>query len=259
MEELIVQITIGVFIGMIGLCIGSFLNVVIYRLPNKMSLNKPASHCPKCDKAIAWYDNIPLVSYLILGGKCRHCHSKISIQYPLVELLTALLFVGSYLKFGLTFDCLIACLVITLFIGLSGIDYKHMFIPDSIIIGLLVVAVFGFIVNAPRVTNWSEKLLTFVLGIVITIFVILLSRLLRRDIIGYGDLKLFVATGLIIGYKLALIGIFFGAVCAMIIELLLKGKRKGVIPFGPYLAMGFMISFFLGNEIINWYISFFAF
>ena len=141
------MIVYAVFVFLITTAIGSFLNVLIYRLPLKISLVKPSSHCPNCKCKIKWYDNIPIISYIILRGKCRNCKEKISIRYLIVELLTGVISTLIFLRFGISLMSLFGILLFLLLIPLSFIDVEHLIIPDSIIIGLLVLGVVGIFFN----------------------------------------------------------------------------------------------------------------
>lgn len=262
------MIIYAIFIFILSLCIGSFLNVVIYRLPNHMSLVTPPSHCPKCDHKLSWYDNVPLLSYIILGGKCRYCKTKISPQYFIVEILTASLATIVFLYFGLSFNSLIGILLIYLLIPLSFIDIKYQIIPDSINIGIMIVGIIGFIVNSSFyegiiTINWVSKLIGLGVAIVISLVLVLLSRLLKKELIGGGDLKLLLSISLIVGWQQLLIIIFLSSLLVLIVGVPFGNKinkyreNPKQIPFGPYLSIITLIIFLFGPQIFEWYFSLF--
>ncbi len=247
-----------IFSFIMGAVIGSFLNVLIYRLPNKMSIVSPGSHCFTCNAPIKWYDNIPILSYIILRGKCRNCKTPYSPQYFLIELFTAIMYCLIYLKFkqsmlSICFMLVISCLIVIFFI-----DLKHYIIPDSAVIGILIVAFFSlFIKNDSNLIIKEMNYLNRVigLGVVIILFVILylIGKLVKKELMGFGDIKLLGVMGLLLGFKLLLLSIFIASTLALIKEVLfLKAKNK-IIPFGPYLSVGFTIIILIGPEILNWY------
>ncbi len=246
---------LAVYFFLLGLIIGSFLNVVIYRLPEERSIVNPPSHCPNCNTRLKVIDLIPVVSYLSTGGKCRYCGEKISFQYPFVELLTAFLFLGAYLKFGFGFELLFMLLLISSLIVISFIDYKYMIIPNvitysGIIIGLLYAIIFDYI-----------TVINSLLGILIPSLLLLIVAFLFKGGMGMGDVKLVAMLGAFLGYKYTLAGIFIGSVFGSIIGLGLMGlgiiKRKTRIPFGPFICLGASLMIFFGNQLISWYLSLF--
>ena len=233
------------FAFLYGIVIGSFLNVLIHRLPQGKSIIKPGSHCPNCGAPIAFYDNIPLISYLILRGKCRNCKSSISYQYPLVEGITGALFVIFYLKSGLS-------LVFT--------DLNHQLLPDVITIpgtigGLL------FSLNGGLTTIGSSLIGAGLgAGIVLTIRE-LYFRLRGEEGMGLGDVKLMAMIGAFLGWERALltlvIGSFLGSVVGIIIIAKEKGDLRFPLPFGSFLGIASIFSLFYGEELISFYRSFF--
>lgn len=254
-----------------GSIVGSFLNVCIYRMPLGKSVVWPGSHCPLCEKRIPWYDNIPFISYMFLGGKCRFCRKIISPVYLLVELLTALMFVALYNHYGLTYNffvnlVLVCCLIIATFV-----DIKHRIIPDEVSLGGIVV---GFILTSIRGFNLSpfsfriSPLLNSLSGIIVGAGVIYLTgklfdlvyfKLLKRppiqgetESMGGGDVKLLAMIGAFLGWQRALLTFFlapfFGAVVGIIN---LIAKKDHTIPYGPFLALSAIISLFWANKIIG--------
>ncbi|MGM9900147.1 MAG: prepilin peptidase [Bacilli bacterium] len=263
-----IKIIYAVFIFIFSLCIGSFINVVIYRIPNHMSLVSPSSHCTKCGHKLAWYDNIPILSYIILGGKCRYCKEKISPQYLIVELFTAVIATSVFIYFGISFNALIGILLVYFLIPLTIIDAKYQIIPDSINIGLLVIGVIGFIVNIPLydgiiTINWLSKIIGFAVAILISCLFAFSSKLLKKELIGGGDLKLLLSVSLIVGWQQLLLIIFLSSLLVLIIGLPFGQKinkfreNPKQIPFGPYLSIIILIVFMFGPQIIEWYFGLF--
>jgi leader peptidase (prepilin peptidase)/N-methyltransferase len=246
---------LSIYFFSLGLIIGSFLNVVIYRLPEKESIVKPGSHCPQCNTNLKAIDLIPVVSFLINRGKCKYCGASISWQYPFVELLTAFFFLGAYLKFGLSFELLIMLILLSALIVISFIDYKYMIIPNiitysGIVIGLLSALFFNYF------TIFSS-----LLGIVIPALILLVIALIFKGGMGMGDVKLASMLGAFLGTTYTLAGIFIGSLLGSVIGLSLMGlgilERKDRIPFGPFICFGAVIMIFFGEFLIDWYVSFF--
>ena len=244
---------IEIIIFLFGLIIGSFLNVVIYRVPNNQSIIIDCSHCPSCETKLQFFDLIPVLSFLVTGGRCRYCGTKISGQYPLVELLTGFLFLALYLKFALTIKFVALLVLMSLLIASSVIDYKLQIIPNrlnyfGIIIGLIFSVIFNYI---------SIKLA--LLGLIIPAGFLLLVAILTKGGMGIGDVKFAAMIGTFIGPKFTLLGIFLGSLIGSIIGvgLLVTGKkgRKSKLPFGPLIALGTIIMIFWGEKIISCYLN----
>ncbi len=246
---------IGVFIAIIGLIIGSFLNVCIFRIPREESLAFPPSHCMKCDAKIKPYDLVPVLSYAILRGKCRKCGDKISIRYPLIELLTGSVFFLTYLQFGFSFE-LIKFLILSCFlivIGMIDYDTTDVYTEVSItgiVIGLLFL---GYALL------YGSNAITFVFGAILG-GVIIASIILLTHGMGWGDCEICVLCGLYLGFKLTIVMLFFSFIIGGIIGMLLIAfkikSRKDYIPFGPFIVIGAFIAIFLGDKIINYYLNF---
>lgn len=236
-----------------GSVIGSFLNVCIYRIPKKESIIFPPSHCPSCGKKIRAYDNIPIISYILLKGRCRECGGKILFQYPLVEFLNAAGYVIMIWKFGVGINALIYALLYSALIVVTFIDLEHQIIPDRITLpGILI----GFILGASVLpVGWFNSLIGLLLGGSLFYLVAVASR----GGMGGGDIKLTAMIGAFLGWKYTLLTIFLGALAGAIVGLSLmifKGKgRKHPVPFGPFLALGAVASLLWGNDIIKWYIN----
>ena len=245
-----------------GLIVGSFLNSIIYRLDDLGTIIRHRSHCPHCKKEIRWYDLVPLLSFVVLEGKCRECGKKISWQYPLVEICTALLFLAIYLNFGLTYYTLflliISCFLIVIFVY----DWRKMIIPDIAIIPAIGIWIIIWLLSIiPGVTlGLPVDFLNYLLGgLAGAGFIGLIVLLTRGKGMGVGDIKLAFLLGFICGWPLAVIGLFSAFIIGSIIGLILLAakikKLKSAIPFGPFLIVGFYIALFWGEKIIGWYIK----
>ncbi len=253
----------GAAIFVFGSCVGSFLNVCIWRIPREESLIKPGSHCPKCNTHIAWYDNVPIISFIALRGRCRHCGEPISIRYMLVEALTGALFVLLYIKFSLTIAFAIYCALVASFIALTFIDLDHYIIPNRITFGGMAVGlVLSFTakyIPGDRfvVTNTLEAIAGGVLFAGILYLLDQLSLLVfKKRGMGGGDVKLAVVIGLFVGAKLIFPVIFVASVVGSVIGivvLLVRRTRESdpshYIPFGPYLVLGTIIVLFFYDYI----------
>ena len=250
------EIMIYILIAIFGLCVGSFLNVVIYRTPRQMSLSYPASHCPKCNNRLKWYDNIPLLSYLFLKGKCRVCKTNISPRYFLVELLNLVLWLGIallYLKIDIV---VMVCylLAVSVLVVVAFIDQEHKFIPDRFQIVLLllgiVLCVFGSDIA------WHERLIGLAVGGgIMLLFYGLGFLLFKREAMGIGDIKLMAVCGLIVGWQNILLALFIGVLVGAILLPILKRTTKEIeFAFAPYLALGTIAVMFMGKPIIDAYL-----
>ncbi|MBI5787669.1 MAG: prepilin peptidase [Candidatus Schekmanbacteria bacterium] len=244
-----------------GMLIGSFLNVCIYRMPKGESLAFPASHCPQCQTALHFYDNIPVLSYLFLRGKCRFCKAPISEQYPLVELLTGLLFMLTVLRFGFSLSVPVYATLQAILIVAIFVDAAHMIIPDKITIpGIIIGFLASFLPRHP--VSWQNSLLgILVAGGFLYLVAVLSVVILKKEGMGGGDIKLAAAIGAFLGWQRSflavMLGAFLGSVVGIALILIRRKGRKEYIPFGPFLACGAIISLYWGNELIDWYLSFF--
>jgi len=252
-----------------GMCVGSFLNVCIYRIPKRKSIVFPASHCPKCKTPIKWYHNIPVLSYLFLKGRCAFCGKKISVCYPLVETISAIFALMCFNKFFVGQGDLALAFIFYAFlcalIVITGIDLKYFIIPDIISIsGIIMGIIFSFIFpQIHHTANHLHALWLSVLSCLIasgTLFLIAVigSVIFKKEAMGLGDVKLVGLFGAFLGYKYALLSIFLSSIIGSIfgIGMILFGKAKlqTRIPFGPYLAAGAFLSLFYGDILIDWYI-----
>jgi leader peptidase (prepilin peptidase)/N-methyltransferase len=246
-----------IWLFFLGLCIGSFLNVVIYRVPMRLSIVKPRSKCPHCETPIKFYDNIPILSFIALRGRCRSCKAPIGIRYPLVELLTGILTVCVFMFFGPNITGLVYYLLVTTLITITFIDIDHRIIPDRI---SLPGIPFFFLATllVPHI-SWSNSLLGIFAGGGILYLVAWGYHLLTgQEGMGGGDIKLLAMIGAVVGWLGVLFTIFAGSVIGCIVGLALMVKnRKGMklaVPFGPFLSIGAVLYLFYGPQLINWYV-----
>ena len=243
--------------ALFGALLGSFLNVVIHRLPRGESLAKPASHCPECRAPIKPYDNIPIVSWLVLRGRCRNCGTRISPRYPLVEALTAALFAGVVLRFGADEDVWLGLAFVLVLIPVTFIDLDLRLIPNKItlpgaIVAIALVAIF----------DTDDVVEHLIAGFAAFMF-LFLAALAYPAGMGMGDVKLAGVMGLFLGRTVGpamLVALFAGSVVGVII-IARKGReegRKTAIPFGPFLAFGGLVGLFAGDELVDAYLDTFA-
>ncbi|MFN4226771.1 MAG: prepilin peptidase [Candidatus Ratteibacteria bacterium] len=248
----------GLIVFILGLFFGSFANVCIYRLPKGKSIIYPGSFCPHCNKPIKWYDNIPVLSYIFLKGKCRNCQKTISPRYPAVELLTGILFLLIFKKFGLSVSTLIyifltLCLIIISFIDIDTFLISDVIVIPGIFIGLLISFLFPQIHNMDRINGFLYSFTGTILGGGILIFLGIIGKILfKKDAMGGGDVKLLGMIGAFLGWKSVFLTLFFGSLFGTLISLILillgKKKIEDLVPFGPYLAIGAFISIFFKNN-----------
>jgi leader peptidase (prepilin peptidase)/N-methyltransferase len=235
-----------------GLCVGSFLNVCILRLPKEQSLISPPSTCPQCGQRIAWYDNIPLVSWAALRGKCRRCGNAISAQYPLIEALVGALWLAAYLRYGVSVHALAGALFCTILLGIGITDARHYLIPDEFTWGGL-----GLGLALSLVGGW-QGFLQAVIGAAVG-FALLYAVgeagrwLFKEEAMGGGDVKMMAMVGSFVGWKGVLLTIFAGALLGTLIFVPLSLRKKRLVPFGVFLAVGAAVAFVWGDAIIEWY------
>ena len=248
----------NVFAVIFGAMIGSFLNVCICRLPREESIVFPSSHCPRCQQPIRFYDNIPIISYLLLGRRCRHCAAPISIQYPLVEGITALSSLLLFIQFGPSWSYLFYFAFVAALTAITVIDLYHQIIPDVISLPGIGVGLIASLI-LPQIT-FLNSILGILLGggslfLVATVY----HWLFKREGMGGGDIKLLAMIGAFLGWKAVILTILLSSLIGSITGIavmLLKGKDfKYAIPFGPFLSLGAVISLFYGERIIHWYLD----
>jgi leader peptidase (prepilin peptidase)/N-methyltransferase len=242
-----------------GLMVGSFLNVCIYRLPLKQSIAWPASHCTACERPLAWYENVPVVAWVTLGGRCRTCHTRISAMYPIVELVTGALFVGGYLLYGVTpltfVRIAFGCAMIVLFV----IDLQHRILPNVITVTGVPI---GFALSLFLPPGWKESLIGLLLGGgVLWVIGEAYYRLRGVDGLGMGDVKMLAMIGAFLGWRLTLVTLIFASFSGSLAGVAMlasgRGGMKAALPFGTFLAVGAMVAAVAGDQIFNWYVSFY--
>ncbi|MBN6186523.1 prepilin peptidase [Aneurinibacillus sp. BA2021] len=244
----------AVFTFLFGLIFGSFFNVVGLRVPKKESIVAPPSHCPQCSTRLKPMDLIPVLTYFIAMGRCRYCKAKISVIYPLMELITGLLFAAVYNVYGLTSEAVMALLFLSMLVIITVSDLAYRLIPDKVLLpfGLLFLVLRFFI-------HPDETYISHLIGAALGFTLFFLIAVLSKGGVGGGDIKLFAVIGLFFGYPLLLVTILlstlFGALYGISIMLLQGAGRKTEVPFGPFIAMGSIISLFFGQELINWYVQ----
>jgi len=249
------EFSIILLLFILGTIFGSFYNVVAYRVTKKESIVYPNSHCPKCNHELKPWELIPVVSFLLQGGKCSKCKDKISWFYPLSEIVCGLLFVLAYLSFGLSLELIIALTFVSMLIIIVLSDYYYMIIEDvillifGIMLALEILLIFGY----------KQLLLSLVSGVITFIIMYLLKLLgdflFKRESLGGGDIKLMFVIGMIIGFDMSIVSIFLSAFLALPVSIIiLKTKKDHEIPYGPFLALAALIIYFTHldlNMIIN--------
>lgn len=242
-------------IFLFGSAIGSFLNVVIYRLPLGKNLAIGRSNCPQCEHIINWYDLVPIVSYIGLRGKCRNCNAHISLRYPLVEVFTGVIAVVTLAIKGISVLSLFVFLYAAILIAIAVIDWDTMTIPDSLNIAIVICAIIMIILRG------EVNMFSLVGGFFIVSVPMLLLAMAIPGAFGGGDIKMMAASGLILGFANTIVAAFIGIVIGgMYAIYLMKTKdvdRKSHMAFGPYLCMGCYIAMLYGDTIIQWYLGFF--
>jgi leader peptidase (prepilin peptidase) / N-methyltransferase len=243
----------------IGLCVGSFLNVVIYRVPRRESVVRPRSHCPACDVPIADRDNIPVVSWVLLRGRCRSCGAGISVRYPLVELGTAILFVAAAVRLGATWQLPAFCVFFASLLAISVIDLDHYIIPNRVIYPTLAVTIPLLVVAAAADGSWGH-LRNAAIGGVAGFAVLLAIHVAVPRGMGFGDVRLAGVIGMMLGWlglRYLFLGLFLAFLLASVIGVALivarLRSRKDAVPFGPFMAMGAVLAVLWGRAILDAY------
>jgi leader peptidase (prepilin peptidase)/N-methyltransferase len=246
------------FVIALGLAVGSFLNVCIHRLPLRLSLVRPASRCPRCETPLKAYDNIPVIGYVMLGGKCRSCGLPISFQYPVVEIITGALFLGAYMMFPppLVYQrVLFGCAMIVLFV----IDLEHRILPDVITLPGIVV---GFLLSFFMPPGWLDSLIGITIGggslwLIGEVY----FRVRHEEGMGFGDVKMLAMIGAFLGWKLMLLTLvlssFLGSAVGIAMIVSKRGDLKYALPFGTFLAIAAIAAAFGGDQIVDWYGGFY--
>jgi leader peptidase (prepilin peptidase) / N-methyltransferase len=246
-----------VLAAIFGSIIGSFLNVCIYRLPRRQSIVWPASACPHCGRALSWYENLPLVSYLALRGRCRTCPGAISARYPIVEALTAAMFAGAAWYYGPTMllasRLVLGCALIVLF----AIDLEHYILPNVITVPGIVA---GFAFSLVTEPGWFDSLVGIVVGGGALWAMFEIYRVIRHEEgLGFGDVKMLAMIGAFIGWRLTLLALIVASLAGSLVGLTLilsgRGNMKSALPFGTFLALGAAFAAVLGPGLLTWYLG----
>ncbi len=244
-------ILLYIIIFLYGIVIGSFLNVCIFRIPKQENIVKIRSHCMNCGYQLKWYDLVPVFSYLCLGGKCRSCKQKISVQYPLIELLNGVLYCIVFAVYGISVEALLYALLTSALITLSVIDLRTYEIPVGINIFILTL---GLIRIVTDYADWLDYAVGFFL---VSGFLYIVYLVTKGRGIGGGDIKLMAVSGLLLGWKQILLAFVLGCIIGSVIHMIrMKMSGQGhVLAFGPYLSVGIMIAALAGDQMIAWYLS----
>lgn len=244
-------ILLYIIVFLYGIVIGSFLNVCIYRIPEKQNIVKVRSHCMSCGYQLKWYDLIPIFSYICLGGRCRKCRAKLSVQYPLIEALNGILYVVIVYVNGVSVESLLYCLLTSALITLSMIDVRTYEIPFGINLFILALGLIRVCLDYQNILNYGIGFLA------VSAFLYLLYVLSGGRAIGGGDIKLMAACGLLLGWKLIILAFLIGCILGSVIHVI-RMKVSGaehVLAMGPYLSMGVFIAMLWGNRFLQWYIG----
>lgn len=244
------EILLYIIVFLYGIVIGSFLNVLIFRVPRKENIAMTRSHCMSCGYQLKWYDLIPLFSFLALGGRCRKCKTRISVQYPLIEGLNGILYLVVYCRYGLSIDSLLYCLLFSALLALSVIDFRTYEIPIGFNYFILAL---GLIRLVTDLSNWLE----YAIGLIaVSMVLYVIYRVSGGAAIGGGDVRLMGATGLLLGWKLNILAFLLGCIFGSVIHLIRMRLTKAdhVLAMGPYLSLGVMIAVLWGNEFLTWYL-----
>lgn len=276
---------LNIFIFVSGLIVGSFLNVCIHRIPLGESIIRPRSFCPRCKKILPWYDNIPLLSYLLLKGRCRFCKERISFRYFLIELITALSFLLTFLYFGLSFKFFFYSTLVSFLIVASFIDIDYRIIPDEVsVTGILAGLALSFFYSLSRIYEFPYLFIfdsihgaiagsgiCFLTYVIFNfLFFVILDNLYEKifkkefylkkefspdeepTVLGRGDMYLMTLIGSFLGFRLTLLSFFIAPLLGLIPGIILKIKKQSFIPYGPFLSLAAIVSIFWGESIINW-------
>jgi leader peptidase (prepilin peptidase)/N-methyltransferase len=243
-------------VAVLGALVGSFLNVCIYRLPRSESIMWPGSHCPSCGASIAWYDNIPVMSYLRLLGRCAKCRAPISLRYPLVEAANAAGYVLILAAFGMNWTAALYGVLFSALLVVTGTDLTHYMIPNAITLPGIILGLIGAATVLP-VGLFDASLGVLIGGGIIWFLVWVSPYIFGKEGMGRGDVKLVAMIGAFLGWKPALLTIMIGSLAGSLISLALIVlgfmKREDYIPFGPYLVFGALVSLFFGHPLVDWY------
>ena len=245
------EIIIYGIIFLYGLLIGSFLNVCIYRIPNKENIVTTRSHCMKCGHKLSWYELVPLFSYIALKGRCKKCGERISLQYPFVEALNGLLWVVIFWFCGMQTESILYCLLASVLLVISVIDLRTFTIPEGLCYFIFALGLVRIILDY---RNWSEYVIGF---FAVSVFLLLLVIATKERAMGGGDVRLMAAAGLLLGWKLIILAFFLGCIIGSVIHLIrmkVSGESRE-LAMGPYLSLGIMTAVLFGDRMIGWYLN----
>lgn len=250
----LIQFILYLYVFVVGIVIGSFLNVVIYRVPKELSFAKGRSFCPHCQAQIKGYHNVPVFSYLWLRGKCADCGQPIAIRYPLVELFSGLMAVLIFAVYGFSFQWLVVFIAAAILICITMIDFDTMIIPNGLVLALMAPALLSFFFF-PEV-----GILSRVIGIFVISLPMLALALFIPDAFGGGDIKLMAVAGFMLGWGNTLLAAFIGLLLGGMVAVVLIAKKTKAkhMAFGPYLCIGIMTALLFGDIIIQWYLNLFG-
>ncbi|MDE7266039.1 MAG: prepilin peptidase [Lachnospiraceae bacterium] len=243
----------AIIIFLYGITIGSFLNVCIYRLPKKENIVTTRSHCMSCGYQLKWYDLIPLFSWLVLGGKCRKCKARISVQYPVIEALNGFLWLTIFFVCGVSIETALYCVLASALLALSVIDFRTYEIPFGF---NLIIAALGLIRVLTDLSNWTEYAIGF---FAVSVPLYLIYIVTKGRGIGGGDIKLMAAAGLLLGWKRIVLALVIGCILGSVIHVIRMkvSKAEHVLAMGPYLSMGIFIAALWGEQLLDWYLGFY--
>jgi leader peptidase (prepilin peptidase) / N-methyltransferase len=250
-----------IYAAVFGAVLGSFLNVAIHRLPLGQSVVRPRSRCPGCEAPIAWYDNVPVLSWVLLRGRCRRCAQRISVQYPLVEIATAVIWFAAFARFGVSVEALRSAILLTLLLGIALTDARHMVIPDhfslgGVVAGLLLAAL------SPEFPFLRALIGAGVSYLLLWGIAFAGEKAFRKPALGVGDIHMMAMVGAFLGIAGSLMTILFGSVLALAIGVpysWLRGRLQLLgtyLPLGTFLAMGGAVAHVWGDAILRWYLAF---
>jgi len=247
------------YVTLLGLMLGSFMNVCIYRLPRGLSPVRPRSGCPNCGHMLAWYENVPVVSYLVLRGRCRKCRVAISPMYPIIEAITGAVFLAAYLWYGPSALLIVRLIFAWAMIALFVIDYQHQILPNVITIPGIVIGILSNILAGP---GWIASIIGAAVGAG-SLYAIaeIYYRVRHEEGLGMGDVKMLGMIGAFLGWKLVLLTLvissFLGSIVGVFVLVSRKESLKYAMPFGTFLTVGALVASVVGDAILDWYLGFF--
>ena len=251
---------------LIGIILGSFFNVCIYRIPRKISIVKPPSACTKCGTRLKAIDLLPVFSYIFLKGKCRYCNEKVSMRYLGIEMLTGIMYVCLFYRFGFTIDFLVAIFLMSILIIVFFIDQKHFIIPNALVLAALIGGVVVMVYNAfyPLQIYYKHNAWNPLMGMMVAVGFLgavgLLGNFIYKtdEAMGMGDIKLFAAIGMFLGWQLTIVALFLsflvGAAISVVLVVCKRKKRQDKIAFGTFIVVATFITIMFGQQFLSWYI-----